>query len=418
MGGHVKNKGNVIRFPRSASERKKILRESEDKRVRLCLTLRIATGWLLVIATFFFLLVNYRMFTPSAIQRLASTAISGLRQHEGDVTTIVYENGSFSDAALYGNGLAYADSDTLYMARPGGLVSQRRQLAYSSMVVESAGDYVLAYDRGGHGATLLNSVAPTAELTLSSAISTGSLSASGQFVLITDEQGYRTAAAVYNARGEEVFKWNSSEYYIVSATLSPDGKTLAALCFKQNGVSLDSHVLFFSVSGGAQTGDAVIPSALGLNLIPLSGTTVAALCDDGLYLADRGSKTAKELLTYSPSDLLAFSANDGMLALATRSYSGTARADIRVLSENGKLSEPISIAEEPSALAVSRAGTAVLTSTGVSVFGSDLTPLWMNGEAVGARRVLLTDDGTVYALYAKNTRLFTANSTESEELTQ
>ena len=43
-------------------------------------------------------------------------------------------------------------------------------------------------------------------------------------------------------------------------------------------------------------------------------------------------------------------------------------------------------------------------------------PLWHNSEAVGARSVLLTDDGTLFALYAKNTRLFTAHSEQSEDI--
>lgn len=82
-----------------------------------------------------------------------------------------------------------------------------------------------------------------------------------------------------------------------------------------------------------------------------------------------------------------------------------------------KLSAPCGLDEEPSALAVSAAGTAVLTASGVSVYDTDLEPVWHNSEAVGARHLLLTDDGTVYALYNKNARLFTAHSEHSEELT-
>ena len=57
-----------------------------------------------------------------------------------------------------------------------------------------------------------------------------------------------------------------------------------------------------------------------------------------------------------------------------------------------------------------------ITSSGVSVYDSSAAPLWHNSEAVGARSVLLTDDGTLFALYAKNTRLFTAHFEQSEDI--
>ena len=252
-----KTKQNIIRFPSSKKERRRLLLESKDIRVRIVTTLRTACGWLLVIAVFLFLLSNYRLFTPASIQSLASYAIAGLREHGGDATTIAYENGSFSDAALFESGLAYADSDSLFLAKPGGLVTLRQTLGYTAPVVEACDDYVLAFDCGGTKAVLANSVSAAAELELTSPIITGSIAENGHFALVTDEQGYRTAAAVYDTSGKEVFKYQSSEYYIVSAALSPDGKTLAALAFRQDGVMLDSHLLLYTVSSGELAADAL-----------------------------------------------------------------------------------------------------------------------------------------------------------------
>ena len=58
----------------------------------------------------------------------------------------------------------------------------------------------------------------------------------------------------------------------------------------------------------------------------------------------------------------------------------------------------------------------MLSASGVSAYDTDFTPLWRNAEAVGARRLLMTDDGTVFALYTRNARIFTAHSEHSEEL--
>ena len=409
-----KAKQNIVRFPSSRRERQRLLRENKDPRVRITVLLRTVCGWLLVVCTFLFLLTNYRMLTPTSIRSMVEYAVAGLQQHEGDITTINYENGTFSDAALFEAGLAYADNDSLFLARPGSVTTMRQTLGYSSPVVETNDDYVLVYDRGGVGAMLTNSAAPVAQLTLSSSIITGTLGQHGQFVLVTDEQGYRTAVTVYDTSGEEVFKYQSSEYYIVSASLSPDGETLAVLTFEQNGVALDSHVQFYNVSSGELIANATLTDALGIQLCYLENGTAAVLCDDGLYLVPRRGE-AEHALTFASGDLIAVASRGSAMAVAVRSYSGAARCDLYTV-RGGALEGPFSLSEEPTALAISEAGTAVLSVSGVSVYDTDFDPLWSNVEAVGARRLLMTDDGTVFALYTKNARLFTAHSERSEEI--
>ena len=408
-------KPNIIRFPVSPGERRRLLRESKDPRVRLTGMLRMICGWVLLIGTLLFLVTNYRMFSPTAVQSFFEYAVAGLQQREGDITTINYEGGSLSDGALFQAGLAYANSDALYLARPGSVTTMKYSLGYSSPVVESSTDYALVYDRGGTKAALVNSAAPTAELELSSPILSGSLGRDGHFVLVTDEQGYRTSVTVYATVGKEVIKYQSSEYYFVSAALSSDSGTLAVLAFLQNGASLDSHVLFYNVSGGDLNADATLSDSLGIELCYMENGSVAVLCDDGVYLVRRNGDT-DHMLTVAASDLITVTTQGNTMALATRSYAGDARCDLYTV-RSGKLSEPCGLDEEPSALAVSAAGTAVLTASGVSVYDTSLTPTWHNSDAVGARHLLLTDDGTVYALYNKNARLFTAHSEHSEELT-
>nr|WP_297175477.1 DUF5711 family protein [uncultured Agathobaculum sp.] len=410
----TRKKQNIIRFPMSPRERRRILQQAKDPRVRLTGMLRTVCGWLLFAGTLLFLLTNYQLFSPTSIRSLAEYAAAGLQQLEGDITTINYENGFFSDGALFQSGLAYVDDDTLYLARPGSVTTLQYELGYSSPAVETADDYVLVYDRGGTRAALLNSIAPTAELSLSSPILTGCLGPNGRFALVTDEQGYRTAAAVYTADGSEVFKYQSSEYYIVSVALSPDGSTIAVLAFQQNGASLRSHVLFYNISNGELQADAVLSGVLGIELCYPERDTVAVLCDDGLHRVTSDGETERMLMV-SSADLIAITVQNDSMALATRSYSGDARCDLYILRD-GHLSAPRGLDEEPSALAVSASGAAVLSASGASVYDTDLTPLWHNTDAIGARRLLLTDNGTVFALYSKHARLFTTHSERSEEI--
>ncbi|MFQ9126453.1 MAG: hypothetical protein ACLR4Z_06260 [Butyricicoccaceae bacterium] len=76
-------------------------------------------------------LTHYGLFAPSAIRRTVQYALAGARQHEGDITNIEFENNIFSDGALFESGLAYADSDALYLSRPGSMTTFQVTIGYS-----------------------------------------------------------------------------------------------------------------------------------------------------------------------------------------------------------------------------------------------------------------------------------------------
>lgn len=407
----------MIHFP-SSRKRKELLqrRIEKDIRAKVCIRLRTACGWLLLTCFLLFLLSHYYLFTPSSMSNIVNYAVSGMRQHEGDLATITFSGGNFSDAALLGAGLAYADGDALYIASPGSPGTVAQKLGYSEPVVESSDEYILAYDRGGTRALLSRSFSLLGELTLTAPIVTGSLADNGYFVLITDEQGYHTACTVYDSQAKEVFQWCSSEYYIISAALSSDKKTLAVLAFRQEDLTMTTHVFFYNINYEEQTvPDALLSDCLGMELIWLSHGAVGVLADNGLHVV-RSDGTAEQVLHIPRGDLLAFALHNRMMAVALRSYSGESRSNIYLLRADGALHGPFPLSEEASAVAVSEAGFAALTGSGVFMYRQDASPLWRNAEAVGAKRILLTNDGTIIALFAKYAHLFTEHSRQSEDL--
>lgn len=411
----VKSETKVLSFPTSARERRRILRSGEDARGRYCTTARLIVGWMLAIAIFMFILINYRLFSATSIRSVAEYVTTGFQQRKGELAAITYQNEAFSEAVLFRGSLAYVDSDTVYLAKPGNITMRTHQLPYSSVSLQANDNYLFAYESGGYGATLLNAYSTVCEMTTQSPILSGYLSESDKFVLITDEKGYRAAVAVYNSDGEELFKWSASEYYVLSAALSPDDKTLATLIFKQEGLVLNSYVRTYSLSSGDMVSETLLPDTFGISLCYLSGNTIAAICDDGVYTISRKG-VSKKVFPFTADALQYFTIEDNMIAVVTRANSGTARSELSLIYSDASVSQPLLLSEEPSVVAISGTRVAVLTAKGVSVYGLDLEPLWHNSEAVGARRILLMDDGTVYALYAQNARVFNARNEQSEAI--
>ncbi len=73
------NHRKVIRFPESGRERRRILRQSEDPRLRLASVLASASGWLFALALVLFLITNYRLFTPDSLRSLFTSLAAGMQ---------------------------------------------------------------------------------------------------------------------------------------------------------------------------------------------------------------------------------------------------------------------------------------------------------------------------------------------------
>ncbi|MCI9483426.1 MAG: hypothetical protein HFH27_03070 [Clostridiaceae bacterium] len=403
---------NIVRFPESGRERRKILRRSEDPRLRLVSILASACGWLFTLSLVMFLITNYRLLLPDSLQRIFSYLAAGLQTTSSDASTIEYASGTMNDAELFGGGLAYVDSDTLYVSKPNGIHQLSLQLPYSDPVVDASDSLILAYDRGGHGATLANALTPVCQVDLESPILSGAIGKNGGFAIVTDESGCKTAVTVFNNNGTQAFKWSTSQYYILSAALSPDGSWLALLAFEQQGVELESSLLFWKMGkqydeNAAPEAEYQLGSALGYEVRFLDASTAAAMTDRGAYLINRRGELEGQY-EVPARDLLGYAFCDRGLLIVTSAYQGSARAEVRLLARNGGLSEEaIYIHSEIQHISAAGSVFGVLTAEGLRVYSvTAWNELWSDSSVSGARGLRMDSSGTAYVLYGGDCRIF------------
>lgn len=410
----AKQPQNVTAFPTSRRERRRLLRRSSDVRLRIVSVLRALTGWGVAVAVLAFLAVNFRLFTPTSIRRVASYARAGMTAAQGDLHAIPYASGGVSDAIVFDGGLVLADSDTIYVSKPGGLNQLTLQLSYAHIALDASENFILAYDRGARGLTVANALTTLVQTELPNDILTASISNQGDYVVVSGESGYKSAVTVYSPEGKQTYKWSSSEYYVQSAALSPSGKRMAALGFHMNGAMLESKLLFFDLGSEKIANEVSLGSALGLETRFLSDSTVGAVCDTGAFVVSRSGKILAQQ-SYAADDLLSFAWSGQNLALATRSYMRSARSELHVLDGDGHAPAPLYLSQELQSLSCAAGQVAVLTPTGLHLYNDALHPLWSDIAAAGGRRVLLGNDGTAFVLMSKNARLFTKNTVEGSD---
>lgn len=392
---------NIIRFPTNARERKRYLAKSENALSRRLPRLRTLTGWALLFSVVLFVATNFTLFSPASLSQAAAYLQLTLAEPDSDLLdTIQYPAGMAAGAVQYNGGLAIIDTDTLYIAQTGGLVQQTTQLSYANPVLRTNGNRVLTFDRGGTGVSLSTAISTPVRLTLEDTIQDASLGQSNDFAVVTSATGYRAAVAVYSDSGAQRFFWATPDYYVQYAALSPSGKRMCALAFYQDGVELRSRLLFFDLDRDAVQAQVELGSTVGVALSFLDEDAALVLTDSALLLADRTGGEPVTLASYTADELLAFALHGDRALLATRSWTGSARATLTLYDRTGVVGT-VESAEEPTSLSLTDREAAVLTASGLHVYDHGLTPLWENPTAGGASRVLLTDSGTVWTLYSK-----------------
>lgn len=404
-------KPQTVRVDRRA--RRRMIRNAPDRRVRLVARLRRVFGFMTLAAVILFFAANMSLFSRESMRQLRSYFTAGFVSGEGG-DRIEYEAGNAATVAIFGEGIAVADNDTLTLQTPAG-VQLTQSLGYSSPVLCAGERYVLAYDREGYGAMLASSINVASQQTLQSPILSGCLGESGDYALITDEAGYKSAVTVFSSGGKQRFKWATPDYYFQAAALSPDGKGLAVAAFQQTGTELEGKLFFRDLDSEEITSETSLGSVVPLAVGYLDSGTVAVVGDYGATLVSRGGEV-RGTVSYSVDDLSAYCFGGSTLALAIHSYSGAARSELIVLDADGHESEPLAITEDLQALDYDGARLALLTTSGLTVYDSALRPLWENASAAGARSVGLTADGGVWLTYPKQAHYVSAASDTSEDL--
>lgn len=409
-------RARLVAFPTSLQERRKILRNSPNKRLRRIGKAQAFVGWLFVICTALFVLMNYTLFTPKSLSQIAVQVHAVATMSNSEAAEIInFPSGRATDTVLYDNGLAVIDTDTLYILQAGGLTRMTQQLSYTSPTLVANDRIVLVYDSGGTALCLSNGISVVAEVVLDSPIVSASLGKNGGVAVVTDENGYKSAVTVFSEDGKQRFKWSTSDYYISHAALSANGSELCVLGYRQENTVLVPKLFFFDLSRDTIKNEIALDDTIGYALAYLSDTTVALVADNAAYVAD-ATGWLNTLLEYSAHDLINFEIHQNGVLLTTRAWHSNARAQVQVFNRMGNETCNMLIHDEPQSISYTGRRIAVLSASGLTFYELDGTPIWKNTAASGAGEVLTTNAGDAWVIFGKSALFISQNHDASEDI--
>ena len=288
---------------------------------------------------------------PENLQRLASY-LKAAGTMTDPFSEYRFEAGLDTVYAPFSAGLAVTSGDTYSFISGLGDSSYSIQLRYNDPAIRVSRDYVLLYDRNGTGFCVANGYAEYLNENTDSPILTAAMNQKGDFALVTDQTGYRSAVTVYDSRQRLLCQWLTAQYYVMTASVSPDGEHFAALCLGQNGMALATRVLYFAIGEEQPAWTVDLGEKQVYSITHDKSGGLVIVCDDGVARYQDGQCTAS--LDFDRS-LRLFSAVEG--------------SDVLLAFEDGS------------------------RGTFVQVLGNGLSPLW-SGSYTGLPRAIDCRGGT------------------------
>lgn len=386
--------------------------QSANPLLRRIVRIRKYVGYALAAVTILFVLLNIELFTPTSLKNIRSSLEAASYVSAGDTTAISYPSGTARCIFPFGSGLAICSEQTLSFELPSRYNQMETGLSYANPVMRASRQYLLVYDRGASRFTVTNTLSELYSLNTKAPIIGADIAANGNVVVITAESGYKSAVTVYNIDHEQLYKWSAPDDYIMSAALSSDGQRLALFCFRQEGLTLTSHLYITDISSKEKPTDDPengidMNGSLVLGMNFLGNHTVCAVCDNQTIVVSRSGQIHYQT-QYTPDELIAFDMMEDHAVLATKSFSQNARADVVLLNSRGMMTRsPLSLPEEPDSVSFYDRRLAVLTDDTVTFYSQNLREIDKQTGLSGVSRVFMRSGGTAIALFGGEARVLT-----------
>ena len=313
-----------------------------------------------------------------------------------------FEAGLETVYAPFGAGLAVSSGDTYSFISGLGSSKYSIQLHYNDPALCTSDKFVLIYDRGGKGFCVANSYAEYLNTALESPILTASMNREGAFALVTNEAGARSAVSVYNKKQALLCQWITNQYYVLSASISPDSDRFAVLALGQEseGLTLVTRVLCFEIGQEEASWTVDLGQRQVYSMTHDKSGGLVILCDDGAHRYEEGRRTAFVPFG-APVRLFAASESGEVLVAFDQTDRSSRTAGALVLGDELKTLWEGSFSGTPRAVDCRGGSAALLFVDRLEVIGYDKdTPQTNTLLQSGARDLVVDEEGSPILIYS------------------
>ena len=215
----------------------------------------------------------------------------------------------------------------------------------------------------------------------------------GYLTVTSNESGCKAAVRVYDASGQPVFAYRSADRFIMTAALSDDSRTLAAVTMGQSSGVFTSYVVFYRTNSDTPEATCALTGSLIYDLIPMGGLFCAVMEEQLCFLNASGEVQA----AYScGGDYLrrVDCGGDGYAALLLGRYRNGTQHRIVIVTPDGQALASLDVDGEVLSMSAAGRYIAVLFSDHMVIYDKKLAECARLDAVSEARQVLMRADGS------------------------
>ena len=264
---------------------------------------------------------------------------------------------------------------------------------FQTPALQAQGGRAVAYDVGGTAVYVLSDKGLVYTLDCAGEVLSASLNQKGWLTVVSSESGYKATVRVYDADGQAVFAYRSADRFVMTAALSADSRTLAAVTMGQENGVFASYVVFYHVNSDKEAGKCTLRGSVVYDLTA-AGSGFCAVTEEQLcFIGTDGVMTAA--YDYGGDYLRRVSVSeDGYAAVLLGRYRTGTQHRVVTVGDDGRELASLELDAEVSSLSAAGRYVAVLTGEELYIYDKQLALCAQLEEVSQAREVLMRSDGS------------------------
>ncbi len=324
--------------------------------------LRVTVRLLIVIAVLggaFLLWKNWDSLAPEAVLDWVDEQLGGKK---GSGYPVDITGSNVISMQGMGDKLAVTTDTSLTIYNEGGGQLVSRVHGFTSPITKISGDYILIAEQDGSRLRLETRRSTVLEMEVEGRIIAASVGSNGSIaVSMKSSQGYLSEVAVYNKKGDKLYRRRFPDQLIVATALAPDGRTFAAAGISAAGGAMKSTLTVFDVKKTDPVAQYESTDLMLMDVGYFPGGTLFAVGDTALWVVKPGGALDQKQ-TYTDSQILGYAIGSDCAAVVYRRHGNTSGGEVLTVAPGGDVLFTQSFNGDFRALSAAADGLLLLTS--------------------------------------------------------
>lgn len=250
---------------------------------------------------------------------------------------IEFDTGGQYTHYAFGNDILLLNNNGIKLVNNKGSEKWSQQMTLTNPSVSISGKYLLLADLDGSNSLNLYNLKGKNIITypVTTDILSAKVSKKGIVAAAITEEGYKGSVVVYNKKGDELFKWNSGEGYIIDIDISSDGKSVAVAQMMSDGDETYSKIHIINISNGKETGCYVCEDSLVAKVTFDKRNNIIAVAQNKVYGINKKGNCSYEIDLAGKSPVSYYVENCSYLVFHCKDSRGN--SVLEIYNNRGKL---------------------------------------------------------------------------------